>query len=83
MRPIRVIIETMSAIHIPEAESEIDFAALTAHIGTASELVERDERPIAIVRPAKEHLPRPRLEQATSLASATSSNPSLELPVRQ
>jgi len=60
----------MATIHIPEAEAARDFAALMAHISAGSEVViERDEHPVAIVRPAKRQ-PGILLSEAIALAEA-------------
>jgi antitoxin (DNA-binding transcriptional repressor) of toxin-antitoxin stability system len=60
----------MATIHIPEAEAARNFAALMAHVNEGSEvIIERNERPIAVVRPVTKQ-PGILLSEAIALAKA-------------
>ena len=46
-----------NAIHISEAEATSDFASLMARVREGAEVViEKDARPVAVVRPAEPHV---------------------------
>jgi antitoxin (DNA-binding transcriptional repressor) of toxin-antitoxin stability system len=64
-------------IHISEVEAASDFASLMARVQAGSEvIIERDARPIAIVRPAEPH---PRLlSQAIAMAEANACTATLD-----
>jgi antitoxin (DNA-binding transcriptional repressor) of toxin-antitoxin stability system len=64
-------------IHISEIEAANDFASLLAKVQAGSEvIIERDARPIAVVRPA-ERQPR-LLSQAIALAEANACTATLD-----
>lgn len=68
----------MATIHIPEAEAARDFAAVMSHVRAGEEvIIERDSRPVAIVRPPASR-PGRLLSEAIALAEARGSTATID-----
>lgn len=64
-------------IHISEAEAASDFLSLLARVRAGAEVViERDARPVAVVRPAEPHVRR--LSESLRLAKEHGSTATLD-----